>query len=224
MYYKKYLALWLLFALIGTRDLTVSGANNLSIQENQNVTSTESHIYTPIILQQAGGPIPEVDIPPGRWPHSSGQIVSISYKWIGDLTDPTHPWRLAFQSGINDWNSTTTHVVFHYYSESINTINVYRDSNDRRYGKTVIAYNEQTGFTVQVNASGNLHWDDILGFTTHQRQNVAEHEVGHMISIGHIPRNFAFDTLMVDESTFEEMEIFYTPQDLDVVLVNQVYP
>lgn len=101
---------------------------------------------------------------------------------------------------------------------------MYRDNNDRRFGKTVIAYNEQTGITTQVNAFGNLHWDDFWGFTTHQRQNVAEHEVGHMISIGHIPRNYAIDTLMVDESTLEEMEIFYTPQGLDVVLVNQVYP
>jgi len=179
--------------------------------------ATNSHkIYLPLVMRS----IPEVDVPSGRWPHSFGQQVNITYKWTGDLTNPYHTWRYSFQYGLNDWNNASTLTAFTYNSSSSNTIDMLYDPNESP-GRTWIT--SVNGVTTKVNAYGNLYWDIHWGYTNHQRRSVAAHEVGHMQSIGHIPRSYSLDALMLEWFYLYELENIYTPQQLDNDFVNQVY-
>lgn len=78
--------------------------------------------------------------------------------------------------------------------------------------------------TIYVHAYGNLYWDIHDGYTNNQRRAVAEHEIGHMLSIFHIPRSYNVYTLMVESSYLYEMDEIYTPQHDDINLLNRVYP
>lgn len=174
-------------------------------------------VYLPLIIVQ----VPEIDIPSGRWPHSYGQQVSITYKWSGDLTNPSHTWRPAFQHGIDDWDNSQTLVNFYFHSGSNNTIDMVYDSDGAPGFTTIVSSN---GTTDWAKAYGNLYWDIYWGYTNNQRRSVAEHEIGHMQSIGHIPRSYTLDSLMLEWFYLYELSNIYTPQTIDVDLVNQVYP
>lgn len=173
-------------------------------------------IYLPLILKQ----VPEIDIPSGRWPHVQGQQVSITYKWSGGLTNPYHTWRPAFQSGINDWDNSSTLVNFYFHSGSNNTIDMVYDPNAAQ-GFTILSWTN--GITNWARAYGNLYWDIHWGYTNNQRRSVAEHEVGHMQSIGHIPRSYTLNALMLEWFYLHELANIYTPQDVDIALINQIY-
>lgn len=214
-----FITIWLMAGLTTVREKAEFVIDKDFVGFNTWNSNVMQQVFLPIVMKS---PIPEVDYPGGRWPHTIGQLVDVPYTWSGDLTNPYHTWRPAFQSGINDWNSTTTLAYFHNDTGSSNTIEMFYDPNGPQ-GKTVIYFNPQTGVTSRVNAYGNLYWDIHWGYSNNQRQNVAEHEIGHMLSIGHIPRSYTNDALMVEWSTLEEMNMIFTPQTSDIALVNQVY-
>lgn len=186
--------------------------------------ATNSHsvssniIYLPMVTNM----VPEEDIPEGRWPHTDGNLLSITYKWEGDLTNPYHAWRYSFQHGIDDWSWAGTKIYFVFDSSSNNTIGMKYNPYTDMLGECSIY--TANGITTQVEAYGNLYWDLYYGYTNNQRRAVAAHEIGHMQSIGHIPRYYTLNTLMLRSvDVGSELGKIYTPQQVDISLVNQIY-
>jgi hypothetical protein len=180
-------------------------------------------VYLPLIFNYATPyPIPEIDLPPGRWPHTIGQPLFITYRYLGELNDPSHRWRIAFQWGMTSWNSTDTPIGLYLYSESQNTIGMV-------YMQTIIypAYTlwyAPNGVLLRAEVFGNYYWEDYYQWTDNQRRSLAAHEIGHLQGIGHIPRSYLPPALMWSPRFNDEREKYYVPQIPDIALVNQVYP
>ncbi len=57
--------------------------------------------------------IVEFDTPNCRWqPIYGSNNISIFYEWGSNLQSLGNPWRVAFEAGINDWNTTQTSLSF----------------------------------------------------------------------------------------------------------------
>ncbi|MFH1636199.1 MAG: hypothetical protein ABIG63_19600 [Chloroflexota bacterium] len=174
-------------------------------------------IYLPIVLNS----VPEIDVPPCRWPHNSGQNVYISYKWGNRLQISGSLWRNAFEDGIPEWNNAQTLTHFYYSISSDNVINTYNLAGDGRRGKTIISCLGSE--TVKVDVLGNIYYDIQDGYTVNQRRGIATHEVGHGQSIGHIPNDYPLTALMYKSTPLSFFSTIYTPQSPDIALVNQIY-
>lgn len=196
-------------------------ANNLSVINN--AKGSGSIVYLPIIMDSS---IPEICAndpdPCPRWPYYPGQTLYISYKWGENLLTPGLPWRDAFEAGLYSWNFTNTPVWYYYNSNSSNVINTYDYPYDGFRGKTDIYYIGTT--TISVEIYGNLFWDAQDQYTILERRGIATHEIGHGISIGHIPNEYPYIALMYDDIVLETFNSIYDPQPTDENLVNQVYP
>jgi hypothetical protein len=176
-------------------------------------------VYLPLLMNS----VPEVDIPECRWLYIPGQLFFISYKWGNRLQSPGTLWRNAFESGISSWNNSLIMAYYYFDNSSGNIINTYDDDSPTR-GITNITCIVPEGTTVSVEIMGNIYWDIINDYTVNQRQGIAAHEVGHGISIGHIPADYPIDALMYDVTPLEYFSSIFVPQLPDIWLVNHVYP
>ena len=174
-------------------------------------------IYLPLVMSS----VPEIDAPSGRWPHTYGQPFSVLYKYLDELNDTSHRWRISFVEGISSWNSADTPITLYLYSQSENTISMV-DNPAKPVGFTV--WYSANGELLHVDVYGNYYWEDVFQWTDNQRRSIAAHEIGHLQGIGHIPKSYPIPALMYEARTNEEREIYYVPQTPDIALVNQVYP
>ena len=197
-----------------------SGDNTKHVQAytTQGQCPANECIFLPLILNG----IPEVDLPPRRWDHTPGQPLGVTYKYLGELNDTSHVWRLAFAQGAFTWNNTGTLVTLYLYGESENTIAM-DDDQAMPIGYSVWVYTQGTN-EIRVEVYGNYFWDNFFQWTENQRRSIASHELGHLQLLGHIPTSYSTPSLMYNQRTNEDREIYYVPQPPDISLVNQVYP
>jgi hypothetical protein len=160
--------------------------------------------------------VTETDAPPCRWPHTSGSNTYLYYKWGSGLQTPGSLWRNAFETAIYDWAVAPTRVYWNYSSGGSITIQTYW-AQDGWSGKAIVYCSGST--TVGYDVYGNVYYDVQLNYTVNQRHAVAGHETGHGQSLGHIsgstPALLGYNP---DPNTY------YSPQQPDIDLTNQVYP
>ncbi len=193
---------------------------NINIYTLSNSCYANYCIYLPIVLNYY--PVPETDIPSCRWAFNPGQILYITYKWGDRLQSPGALWRNAFETGLNSWNYTSTPVWYYFDNSSANIVNTYDDETNNR-GITYITC-IVNGPTLKVEVLGNVWWDDHDDYTVEQRRGIATHELGHGLSIGHIPNDYPFPSLMYKITPLDFFSTIYDPQPSDISLVNQIYP
>ncbi|MBU1662124.1 MAG: hypothetical protein KKD28_11710 [Chloroflexi bacterium] len=174
-----------------------------NVYQNQN-----HHIYLPVVMNNF---LTEVDIPPCRWHHNIGSYTWISYKWGRNLWKPG-VWRSAFEAAISDWNGVSTKIYFYSSSSGPTTFNTY--SADDGYGGYAQPFCSGTT-TVKYEVWGNSYYSH----TTNEYHAYAGHETGHGQSIGHLSGS------MIALMGFNpDPNIYYTPQQPDIDLVDQIYP
>jgi hypothetical protein len=166
--------------------------------------------------------VPEIDTPPCRWPHGDGQTLYIPFKWGDRLQTPGSLWRNAFEEALDAWSFTATHIWYYFNSSATNEVNTYDTPNGQGGVTEIVCYYNQT---LQVTIKGNIYYDILNSYTVNQRRGIASHEVGHGVSVGHIPRSYSrgFAILYPDPS-LSEFEVFNTPQPPDEGLINRIYP
>lgn len=166
-------------------------------------------IYLPLIRTD----VIEYDVPSCRWrPIYGSDEISIFYEWGNNLQSPGNPWRVAFEAGISDWNTTLTKVTFYYHSFEDVLVNTY-NLNDGFAGYAV-PHCDGT-ITTYYEVFGNENYSQ----STNARHAIAGHEIGHSQSIGHID-----DPRIALMGYNPNNEIYFVPQPLDISLVNQIYP
>jgi hypothetical protein len=183
---------------------------------------TQSHrVYLNIIYNG----VAEIEAPSGRWPHSQGNPLYISYCWDDSIN--THPeWHAAFWDAREDWDNLNTPINFYYDANSQNKFGVVNDKNeDPGYTQWWI----QGEKIIKAEAYGNQYWDNHWSFTVSQRRGTAAHEIGHYQGVGHIPRGDVteynpHEAIMWDAIMVHEKEWLYSPRPYDSALINQVYP
>ncbi len=150
--------------------------------------------------------------------------MAITYNWGGKVSIQDLLWRNAFTAGINSWNYTSTYVWFTFDQLSLNTFATIYDPQGDYSGITYIYCEGPPFYTTKFKAFGNLYWDSYNGYTINERRGIATHEVGHGISIGHIPNWYPVFSLMYQSTPIIMFDTYYDPQEPDVMLVNQIYP
>ncbi len=161
--------------------------------------------------------VTEIDQPPCRWFHYYGgdSATYISYRWGSNLQG-TSLWRTAFEQSLQDWNNTPTRLLYYFDSYGDVHINTYWGENDGLAGFAVPYCSGTT--TIAYDVMGNTYYDALYGYSSNHRRSVTGHELGHGWSLGHITDP---GTALLGNNP--DPETYYTPQQLDIDLVNQVY-
>lgn len=158
--------------------------------------------------------VSEVDQPGCRWSHvyGSSSTTWVSYQWGDRLQSAGTWWRTAFEASISDWNGTPTRMRL--YEESYGAIYLntyYADDNLSGYAQPYCSGSTTYAYDVLAN-SENTH------YTANVRRSVTGHELGHGLSLGHIS-----DSGIALLGNNPDPNLYYTPRQLDIDLVNQVY-
>lgn len=178
-----------------------------SFPSNQGQTN---HVYLPLIVRG----IREIDVA-CRWAHQPAITTYVTYKWGDRLQTPGTLYRNAFQSSVTDWNSTSTKMRLSYSSSGNVEFNTY-SSQDGRAGVTYRYCDGQLLTSAEVLA--NIYYES--GRTTNSRRALTGHEMGHGLGLGHIPEDEGIALMGYNP----DPNIYYVPQNLDIGLMNQVYP
>ena len=113
-----------------------------------------------------------------------GQIVALYYQWGSNLQTSGTTWRNAFESGVNAWNTVGTKVLFSNGTQGTpSTFNTYM-ADDGYGGKTVPTVNS-SGYLTSAVAYGNNYVVNYVSMTTDDYKNIALHEMGDVIGLGH---------------------------------------
>ncbi|MEA3439248.1 MAG: hypothetical protein U9R58_03110, partial [Chloroflexota bacterium] len=194
----------------------------LPILSKSPVSASEIYkVYLPIVCNRAiCKSVPEFDLPPNRWPNTPGQPLIIAYKWGAQISWHTE-WKDAFQAGKSDWSEADTRVEFGYDYASDNFFDV---DYDPLLGPGFTIWVIENEVVVKVKSYGNIYHDELENWSSNQRRSIAAHEVGHAQLIGHIPRiGVEGYAVMFSSHPPSEYEWLYSPTNLDIILVNQVY-
>lgn len=153
--------------------------------------------------------VAEYDIPPCRWPHTTGTNTYITYQFGSNLQVPGSQWRNAFENATSEWNAAG--VTMKYFSGGgQQTFNTYDDPyGDDGYSQPYCSGSA----TSRYESYGNVGRSQ----ADYQAYAIASHEAGHGFSLGHI--NDSRIALMGYNPNQTS-----TPQDPDRELVRQVYP
>lgn len=162
--------------------------------------------------------VSEYDVPSCRWGKSPGQIRYLSYKWGPILAPyPNAFWRIAFQSSISDWNSTSTPFWLYETSSSSASLDLdiyYQVGGNAGYAQPTCSGSTTTHYIVR----GNSYY--YTGSSNYNlRRSLTGHELGHSHSVGHISSS---QIALLGYNP--DPNVYYTPQSLDVQLIQQVYP
>jgi len=171
-------------------------------------------IPTPVSAQGVN----EYDIPPCRWSKSPGQIKYLSYNWGPNLAPyPNALWRIAFQSSVSDWNNTSTPFWLYETSSSSPKLDLdiyWQGGGSAGFAQPTCSGSTTTHYAVRGNAvyyTGSSNYN--------RRRSVTGHELGHGHSVGHI------DSTQIALLGYNpDPNVYYTPQSIDVQLIQQVYP
>jgi hypothetical protein len=184
--------------------------NNCEIGSANNTLQQDHFSYLSLVMRA----VPEIDIPPCRWPHTIGSFTAINYQWGSNLQNPGTLWRTAFESAIVDWNWSYASIKLYFvYSTTGSIIFDTYTLQDNLGGYAAIACSGST--TTGVGVYGNILYDT---GNNNARHSTAGHETGHSLSIGHIPGNII--ALM---GYNPDPTIYFAPQPIDAALVNQIY-
>lgn len=194
--------------ILSASSILPAHANNLE------ALTVNSKVFMPMVILS---PIPEIDLPPSRWPHYFGQTTTVTHKWDASLP-PYHLWRYAFEQGIDDWNEADTLIYLAYSATSENLIK-YEYSAPPLEPDSYTIWHIVNGAVTHVTVVGNPYWDLLYGYTNDERQGVCAHEIGHLQLVGHIPQTFLAAALMKPY-----LGNIYSLQAADITLINQAYP
>lgn len=208
----------LLLKVIFPTFLSVSPFGSMPEIINQEQQTQSHRVYLNIIYNG----VPEIEAPPVRWPYQSGYPLIITYRWHESI-NVHREWFDAFSAARDDWDEVSSPVDFVYNANSKNYFGVEYDPNTPFAGYTIPRPSASDLEYVEV--IGNLHWDEYYNFTVNQRQSTASHEIGHMQRLGHVPRDdYPKLAIMWDWRYVHEKEWQNHPYDVDITLINQVYP
>ena len=150
----------------------------------------------------------EKDAPPCRW-----NTYSLSYQWGGNLQTPGSLWRNAFSAAVVDWSIAPIKFYFYNSSSGVVILNAYYLQDN--YSGYAQPYCNGT-ITTKYEIFGNSFYSN----TTNGYHAIAGHETGHGLSIGH-HNDSAVIALMGNNPN---PQVYYTPQQADIDLVNYIYP
>lgn len=104
----------------------------------------------------------------------------VSYKWGADLQTPGTLWRNAFNDGVANWNTAPVKpILILDSSNSKNTLDTYY-ALDGKWGRSWIYCNIFYKID-RFDAKGNTAYS----MNDQQRAEIASHEVGHGLGLGH---------------------------------------
>lgn len=169
-----------------------------------------SYVYLPLIVRS----IREIDVA-CRWSHQPATTTYVTYRWGDRLQTPGTLYRNAFQSSVMDWNSILTKMRLSFSSTGDIELNTY-SSQDGRAGVTRLYCDGQLLTSAEVLA--NIYYES--GRTNNSRRAITGHELGHGLGLGHIPEEEGIALMGYNPDS----NVYYTPQNLDIGLMNQVYP
>ena len=208
---KRTVPLMLVVLMLGVLLITVNDlrfpAVARSFPSNQGQTN---QVYLPFIVRG----IREIDVT-CRWSHQPATTTYVTYKWGDRLQTPGTLYRNAFQSSVSDWNSNSTRMRLSYSSAGNIELNTY-SSQDGRAGITYLYCDGQSLTNAEVLA--NIYYES--GRTNNSRRALTGHELGHGLGLGHIPEEEGIALMGYNP----DPNVYYTPQNLDIGLMNQVYP
>lgn len=107
-----------------------------ALNQNTQITKYNELTYTYRIflplINKSNNSVPEVDTPGCRWSHTIGYYLVVYYKWGAQLQSPGSSWRVAFESGMNDWFITGILPYYLYNGNSQNSFNTYNQPSQNR--------------------------------------------------------------------------------------------
>jgi hypothetical protein len=149
-----------------------------------------------------------------RWPHTPGNTLYITFKW-GSGVSAGSAWRTAFEQALLQWNSQTIKPFFTQSNSGLVELSTY-SLQDGNWGTATPDCPGAT--TLGYKVKGNVFYEP---YTTNLRQYIATHELGHSMSIAHIP---GCDSITIMSYCNPDRNIYYEPQADDVEFINQFYP
>jgi Dual-action HEIGH metallo-peptidase len=166
------------------------------------------------------GYVLEIDYPGCRWIHNIGVTTYLRYFW-GENLQGSSAWRTAFEAGISDWNNLPNTKIFYAsnFGDGAVTIDTVWDTVNQGAGfaRSSCSGTNTASYYVVANTYSTA------GYSDNQRRSVATHELGHSFSLGHLSNVASIEgAALLGENP--NGEIYYTPQPLDVDLVQRVYP
>jgi hypothetical protein len=157
--------------------------------------------------------IAETEATPCRWAHTTGSTTNIYYKWGSNLQVPGTTYRNAYETSVVDWNAVAIKLRFSYSNSGSITFNSFNAPGGAPGQATPSCSGTFTvGYLVELNTANPASPGNPL-------RALAGHEVGHSLSIGHIPGR-DFISLM---GYNPDVNVYYTPQQSDIDFVNQYY-
>ncbi len=150
------------------------------------------------------------DNPAKNWYYTSGDL-DLYYDWGDNLQEPTSDWKTAFNWAKTDWDNAGTAVDWSPSGSGTNIFNTY-DDEDGRYGKCEWQFGET--YLIGNKVYGNLANDPE---TSIGRREIAGHELGHAIGLGHS----TVDPALMEERELDSDESY--PLTDDVAGVDALY-
>lgn len=146
--------------------------------------------------------------------------MNLGYSWYGqELSGPNNPYRQSLVRSINRWNSSL--IPFYFSENSSGQIILTTYSLNDGYGGITEGSCSTTSPSYRVQARVRINtFQGTYSYSQNQIDANSAHELGHSMSIGHIATTTEPTILEYNPNT----NLYYSPQRIDIALINQVYP